>query len=88
MLQRDEDCSEYFSSSSFINAVDTLQEKEFVKGAFIEGHTLVAVRLLHKGRAYFEEYPSLRNPIDWKWIISTLINLHLMIGVIIVVLVS
>ncbi|MCD8282055.1 MAG: hypothetical protein LUC22_02240 [Prevotella sp.] len=80
MLQHNEDCGKLFHSYAFIEAVDTLQEKGFVRGAFVEGHTLEDLHLLNKGKAYLEEYPSLRNPIDWKWIISLIVNLHI-IGV-------
>lgn len=36
-----------------------------------EGGEVVATSLTDRGRLYVEINPKLRNPIDWKWIITT-----------------
>lgn len=72
LLQKGEDCRPYYDDPVFCYAIGTLQEKRFARGAFVEGHTLEGLCLLNRGRAYLEEYPSLRNPIDWVWICLTL----------------
>ena len=38
-----------------------------------EGGDVIAARLTDKGRQYIAEHPTLRNPIDWKWITGTII---------------
>ena len=48
----------------------TLQEKGLVVFQVNYDEILYAA-LTIKGKAYFEQNPSLCNPIDWKWIINT-----------------
>ena len=39
----------------------------------VSGHELEDVRITKYGKIYFATNPNLRNPIDWKWIITTII---------------
>lgn len=53
----------------FRYSLATLQEKGLVQCKFNYDEVLAA-SLSVKGRAYLEQNPSLRNPIDWKGIIT------------------
>lgn len=46
-------------------ATKTLEEKGFVKGAYAEGGNVEDIRLLSRGKVYFQNNPKLRNPINW-----------------------
>lgn len=52
----------------------SLEQKDLVKVAWIEGEDYEAVRLSRSGKSYLIENPKLLNPIDWKWIILTIIT--------------
>lgn len=67
--------------SLLIRCVWSLEDKGLVKGAWLEGHDLEDVRLTERGIVYICENPSLRNPVDWKWIATTIIAvLSLIVG--------
>ncbi len=59
----------------FVSSVRTLELKGLVKGAWQEDGRLEDARLTAYGREYLALNPLLRNPIDWKWIITTAIAL-------------
>ena len=48
----------------------SLESKGLTKVAWVEGGDFEAVRLTRQGRDYLIENPRLRNPRDWKWILT------------------
>lgn len=46
-------------------AVISLVEKGFVEALFVEGEEIEDIRLLPKGKVYFQNNPKLSNPINW-----------------------
>jgi len=54
-----------------IPAINRLMTLGLVRAAFIEGHRLEAAELTTMGKQYLYDNPYLRNPIDWKWIVTT-----------------
>lgn len=67
------DCPDSFPSYVFAGYVRSLERKGLAQGAYVEGGGVEAARLTPDGRLYLAENPKLRNPIDWRWIITTVI---------------
>lgn len=61
--------------------VDKLKEKGFVHPLYVEGHQLEDLRLTDKGKAYMEQYPSLRNPISKETVSLIIALLSLLVGI-------
>ena len=53
-------------------AVRSLDNKGLVRGAYTEGGGMEAARLTTMGKEYLRDNPKLRNPVDWKWVITTI----------------
>lgn len=53
-------------SDEYILSIHSLHDKGLVRGAFVEGGDVEAVRLTDKGRLYLYENPNLSNPTDWS----------------------
>ena len=66
-------CPSGYPAHRFNNAVHSLHIKGLVYGAFEESGGVVDSHMTPYGRQYMAENPSLRNPIDWKWAITTAI---------------
>lgn len=66
-------CPSTYPQHVFASCIDTLERKGLAKGAWASGHELVDARLTSYGRTYITLNPSLRNPVDWKWLITTAI---------------
>ncbi len=75
LLMRREIGGEGCNSGEYISAVDSLQTKGLVHASWGEGHELVDARISQKGKIYLTDNPRLRNPVDWKWIVTTAIAL-------------
>ena len=60
------DCPEY----EFEYIIGSLQQKGLVKGAFVEGGGVEAVRITNKGKSYLRNNPELKNPVDWAIVTS------------------
>ena len=56
-----------------VPAIDRLVTIGLVRAAFIEGHRLEAAELTTMGKQYLYDNPHLWNPIDWKWIVTTVL---------------
>lgn len=67
------DCPDSFPMHIFCGCVRSLERKGLVKGAYVEGGGVATARLTAKGRVFLAENPKLKNPLDWKWIITTAI---------------
>ena len=67
------DCPDSFPFHVFCGCVRSLERKGLAIGAYVEGGDVEDACLTPDGRAYMAEYPSLRNPVDWKWWITTAI---------------
>lgn len=52
-------------------AIRSLDNLGLVQDAYIEGGSVEDARLTNYGKEYIADNPRLRNPVDWKWIIST-----------------
>lgn len=65
------DCPDSFPAHIFAGCVRTLELIGWVKGAYVEGGGVEAARLTSQGRTSLAENPKLKNPLDWKWIITT-----------------
>lgn len=55
-------------------ATRSLEKKEFVKGAYIEGLEVEAIRLLPYGKVYISKYPLLRNPLNLRKILRSILS--------------
>ncbi len=60
------------SPTMYEYCLSTLQEKGLVRFKADYGE-IVSVKITTKGRTYMEQNPRLKNPVDWKWIITTVI---------------
>lgn len=78
------DCPDSFPLHIFNGCVRSLERRGLVKVAYAEGGGVVDARLTSEGRVLLAENPKLSDPIDWKWIITTLIA----VGVLLVGIVS
>lgn len=60
--------------SEFDNpALGNLERLGLVKTARIEGGGVEGARLTTMGKEYLMDNPHLYNPVDWKWVITTVI---------------
>lgn len=59
--------------ASFERALRMLQEKDLAIGFWSEEEGLVEAHLTSGGEGYIEDNPTLCNPIDWKWVITTIV---------------
>jgi len=66
---------DYISPSDFNNGARELRNKGLAVCHEEEGGDVIISRLTDMGKRYSAFNPSLSNPIDWKWIISTAIGL-------------
>lgn len=64
---------EGMSKEAIICAATELERVGLIKAAWASGHEYIAGRLTEYGKAYMLRNPHLHNPIDWKWIITTII---------------
>lgn len=51
-----------------------LERKGLAKCAWASGHELADAHITTEGEIYLAINPTLRNPIEWKWIITTIIT--------------
>lgn len=70
-----DECKVDYPEYEFSRTIRSLQRKRLVKGAYIEGGGVEAVRITNEGKSYLRNNPQLKNPIDWKWIITTSVAL-------------
>jgi hypothetical protein len=62
-----------------------LQEKGFASSVVAkdkDGTTYLAPKITPRGLAYLAEYPDLSNPrkrVDWKWVVTTVIALGMLV---------
>ncbi len=56
-----------------VPAIYRLVTLGLVRAAFTEGNRLEAAELTTMGKQYLYDNPWLRNPINWKWIVTTCI---------------
>ncbi len=77
-------CPDTFPFHRFALGVEGLEEKGLAMAAWASGHELVSAEITTKGEVYLALNPSLRNPVDWKWVIGTAIALatllHLLVA--------
>ena len=66
-------CPDSSPKHVFCGCVRSLERKGLVKGAYVEGGEVEVARLTSEGRSFLAENPKLKNPLDWKWIITTAI---------------
>lgn len=69
-------------------ALRVLESHSLVKVAWLEGGDYEAVMLTRDGWDLLIENPRLHNPIDWKWIITTIIAAIAAVGTIAVIFIS
>lgn len=60
------DALDTIARSLVCRALRSLERKDMVKVAWVEGGDYEAVRLSRSGKSYLIENPKLRNPIDWS----------------------
>ena len=73
LLRSGAGCPGTYPFHVFAACVYSLERKGLAKGAWAEGHKLAEACITSRGKAYLLAYPSLRNPVDWKWGITTAI---------------
>lgn len=61
------------SDASVAACADVLKDKGLIEATFASGHEVVFAEITHKGVMYLQENPHLRNPVDRKWLIATII---------------
>ncbi len=66
-------CPRSISATSYCYAVAVLVEKGLIEAAFNGPDEVLDASLSVKGKAYLEQNPGLNNPVDWKWIVSTIL---------------
>lgn len=54
-------------------AASELERHDLIRAAWTSGQILVDAALTNFGSSYIVNNPHLWNPIDWKWIITTII---------------
>jgi hypothetical protein len=54
-------------------AIRSLDHHGLVQGTYIEGGGVEGARLTNYGKEYVADNPRLRNPVDWKWAITTIL---------------
>ena len=60
------------TTNQYHHALSTLQEKGLIQ--FKSNYDQIEdAKTTIKGRAYIDSNPKLKNPIDWKWIITTIL---------------
>lgn len=67
------ECPDAYPRHIFVSCIRSLEQKGLAKGAWQEGGEMEDARLTPFGREYLAENPSLRNPVDWRWVITTAI---------------
>ena len=77
-----EKCPSDYPLHVFASCVQSLEVKGLAKGMWATGHILVSARLTDYGEAYIAIYPSLRNPIDWKFVSAVTAIVSLIISII------
>lgn len=65
LYKPDSESLDIIARSQVCRALRSLEQKDLVDVAWIEGGYYEAVRLNRNGKAYLIENPKLRNPIDW-----------------------
>lgn len=63
----------HLSRHVFVSAVGSLEWKGLAQGAWTEEHDLDDARITRQGKVYLAQNPTLRNPVDWKWAVVTVI---------------
>lgn len=66
-------CPETYPFDVFASCVDTLERKGLARSAWAEGHRLEDAKITVRGKTYMCLNPSLRNPVDWRWVVTTTI---------------
>lgn len=62
-----------FAFNDSIMALTRLEQIGFVKVAWIDGGLFDDVALTNVGKSYVRNNPNLRNPVEWKWVVTTAI---------------
>lgn len=68
-------CPAAFPRHAFNAAVRSLERAGLVRAAYAEGGEVVEVKLTSEARQYLAENPGLRNPVDWRWVVTSAISL-------------
>ncbi len=63
------------SLEAVLHAALMLERHGLLRVLWVEGHTVVDCRLTNFGKAYMLANPHLRNPIDWRWVVTTAISI-------------
>lgn len=71
LAQYGDACKSDYPEYEFSPIIRSLQQKRLVKGAFVEGGGVETVRITNEGKSYLRNNPELKNPVDWKWVITT-----------------
>lgn len=74
LLNADLWCPDTMPFHKFAAGCIGLERKGLAQCAWASGHELVDAVITMEGKFYIAENPSLRNPVDWKWIITTAIT--------------
>lgn len=64
-------CPDIYPRHIFVSCVESLERHGLAKGAWTEGYDLDDARITRQGKVYLAHNPTLRNPVDWKWIVTT-----------------
>ena len=68
-------CPDGYPRHVFCACAASLERKGLARCAWAAGHKLVDARITPYGKEYLALNPRLRNPIDWKWVVTTAIAL-------------
>ena len=71
MLANGFGCPDIYPRHVFVSAVGSLERKGLAQGAWTEGYDLDDARITRQGKVYLAHNPTLRKPVDWKWIVTT-----------------
>ena len=73
VIQGERTCPDYIFPSEFSRGAKELGQKGLLYLHEEESGEVQAVSLTDSGRLYVDMNPNLYNPIDWKWIIPTVL---------------
>lgn len=68
-------CPAAFPRHVFNAVVRSLDHIGFVHAMYAEGGEVVEVKPTPEARQYLAENPGLRNPVDWRWVVTSAISL-------------
>lgn len=68
-------CPAVFPRHAFNAAVRSFDRIGLVRAMYAEGGEVVDAKPTPEARQYLAENPGLRNPVDWRWVVTSAIGI-------------